>query len=117
MVAGLELDPNNDGLKKALQEAEAAGKKSPMAGLFGPQFMAKLATNPKTRSYLSQPDFMQMLQVCCCQSCSFTLTEYCRGLIQKYIKETEVLTGWLDGRASGRHTGHNLPLLVPLLVR
>lgn len=63
MHAGLDLDPSNEGLKKALQEAEAAGKKSPMAGLFGPQFMAKLATNPKTRAYLSQPDFMQMIQV------------------------------------------------------
>ncbi|KAK9838651.1 hypothetical protein WJX74_000655 [Apatococcus lobatus] len=61
---GLDLDPSNEGLKKALQEAEAAGKKSPMSGLFGPQFMAKLATNPKTRAYLSQPDFMQMLQMC-----------------------------------------------------
>ena len=35
-----------------------------MGGLFGPQFLAKLAMNPETRPFLEQPDFKQMLASC-----------------------------------------------------
>ena len=59
--AGLKQDPSNQQLKEGLEQASSAGGKGD--GLFGPQFMAKLAMDPSTRGYLSQPDFMQMLQL------------------------------------------------------
>ena len=58
----MKLDPSNQQLKEGLEQAKATpGPKGD--GLFGPQFMAKLAMDPTTRGYLSQPDFMQMLQM------------------------------------------------------
>lgn len=59
---GLELDPKNEQLQQGLKDVEAA-QQGPAGGLFGsPEFLTRLATNPKTRSYLSQPDFMSMLR-------------------------------------------------------
>ena len=58
--AGLKHDPSNQQLKEGLEQAKSSGNKG--NGLFGPQFLAKLAMDPSTRGYLSQPDFMQMLQ-------------------------------------------------------
>ena len=33
-----------------------------MGGLFGPDFLGKLALNPQTRHLMQQPDFLAMLQ-------------------------------------------------------
>lgn len=47
--AGLSIDPENQGLKQGLAEAETAqsgggnGGGAGLGGMFGPQFMAKLA--------------------------------------------------------------------------
>lgn len=65
---GLELDPSNQACKTGLEETENefAGGSKPSApgskGLFGPDFIAKLAMNPETRGYLEQPDFQKILQ-------------------------------------------------------
>lgn len=71
----LKLDPNNaqaksglDAVKRAVEaEAKADGLGGdPSAGLGGmfndPQMIQKLAANPKTASYLADPDFMGKLQ-------------------------------------------------------
>lgn len=57
---GLKLDPASEQIKSALQEAEsaAAAPRSPFAR---PEFLAKLAMDPRTRPYLGQPEFMRML--------------------------------------------------------
>ena len=36
----------------------------PQSALFGADFMARLATNPATRAYVQQPDFLQMIHDC-----------------------------------------------------
>lgn len=64
---GLQLDPDNTGLKNGMEEAEAAEHSrgaggGGLGGMFGPEFMAKLAMNPKTRAYLGQPDFQAMMK-------------------------------------------------------
>eukprot|EP00252_Welwitschia_mirabilis_P010099 TRINITY_DN2321_c0_g1_i4.p1 TRINITY_DN2321_c0_g1~~TRINITY_DN2321_c0_g1_i4.p1 ORF type:complete len:423 (-),score=98.36 TRINITY_DN2321_c0_g1_i4:872-2140(-) len=63
---GLELDPSNDALKSGLADAEAAKSRasgSPFGSMFqGPELWAKLAADPKTRTFLQQPDFVRMLQ-------------------------------------------------------
>ena len=63
--AGLAVDPSNALLKKGLEECEAAAASNPMGALgnlFGPDVWSKLATNPKTSSYLAQPDFVSKIQ-------------------------------------------------------
>jgi stress-induced-phosphoprotein 1 len=42
--------------------AAPSGGSNPMAGLFGPDMMAKLALDPKTRPYLNDPEFMTKIQ-------------------------------------------------------
>ncbi|KAL4437043.1 hypothetical protein ABPG75_004182 [Micractinium tetrahymenae] len=66
---GLQLDPSNEQMKQGLQDARAAAANAagspagPMGGLFTqPEVLSRLATNPQTRAFLGQPDFMQMLQ-------------------------------------------------------
>ncbi|PRW58562.1 Heat shock STI [Chlorella sorokiniana] len=66
---GLQLDPSNAQLKHGLEDAKAAaasaagGFAGPAGGLFAqPEVLARLTTNPQTRAFLGQPDFMQMLQ-------------------------------------------------------
>ncbi|KAF5492293.1 Heat shock protein sti1-like protein [Colletotrichum siamense] len=70
---GLKVDPNNAGLKKDLaavqkaMKAEAGGDAGdPGLGLGNmfndPQLLQKLAANPKTSSFLSDPTFMAKLQ-------------------------------------------------------
>lgn len=56
---GLELDPNSEQLKNAMEEATDAKMKSKSP--FGPGLIPKLAADPRTRPFLSQPDFMSML--------------------------------------------------------
>ena len=71
----LKLDPSNaqaksgiDSVKRAIEaEARADGVSGdPMGGLSGifsdPQMIQKIASNPKTSSFLSDPSFMQKLQ-------------------------------------------------------
>lgn len=59
-VSGLELDPANDLLQQGLQDVEAAVSKAtnPFAN---PNLIGKLMSNPKTAQYMSQPDFMMMV--------------------------------------------------------
>lgn len=79
---GLKLDPNNKGMKTDLDNVERAmdaelrdggkagdGSSFPssaadeMGGMFrDPALLGKLAANPKTAAYLSDPTFMQRLQ-------------------------------------------------------
>lgn len=69
---GLELDPRNEALKAGLSDAHAAnakskapplGQASPFANIFsGPDVWAKIQTDPRTRGYLAQPDFVKILQ-------------------------------------------------------
>lgn len=72
---GLQTDPNNDGLKSGLADAEAAkprswappagdspmGGGSPFGNMFGPDVWVKLQGDPRTRPYLQQPDFVAMI--------------------------------------------------------
>ena len=60
--AGLDIDPSNAQLKEGLEAAQKPPEPKG-DGLFGPQFMAKLAMDPTTQGYLQQPDFMQMLRL------------------------------------------------------
>ncbi|CAA0820581.1 Hsp70-Hsp90 organizing protein 3 [Striga hermonthica] len=70
---GLEIDPNNEALKSGLADAEAASARSsrqprrgpgasPFGNAFGPEMWVKLASDPGTRGFLQQPDFVKMLQ-------------------------------------------------------
>jgi stress-induced-phosphoprotein 1 len=69
---GLALDPSNDGLKAGLDDAKKAAAAPPRRGpsgpdglgqMFqGPELWSKIASDPTTRAYLSEPDFMQMLR-------------------------------------------------------
>ena len=64
---GLEVDPASEQMRSGLEEARAARARpagGPLggAGLFGPEFMGRLAMDPKTRPLLAQPDFVSMVQ-------------------------------------------------------
>ncbi|XP_060179980.1 hsp70-Hsp90 organizing protein 3-like [Lycium barbarum] len=63
---GLEIDPNNEMLKSGLNDAQSAlsrSKASPFGDAFsGPEMWAKLTSDPSTRPYLQQPDFVRMMQ-------------------------------------------------------
>ena len=62
---GLEIEPNNDLLKKGLSDVQSSlGAKNPMADLFGGDMFAKIAGNPKLSHYLSNPDVMRKLTEC-----------------------------------------------------
>ncbi|KAL9952289.1 hypothetical protein ACROYT_G039524 [Oculina patagonica] len=56
---GLQLDPNNAQLKSGLEEARAqAQRNNPMMNPFAmPDLYVRLATNPKTKAFLDQPDY------------------------------------------------------------
>ena len=66
-LRGLGVDKFNATLQQGLQDVEAAIKarqepNNPLANIFSdPGLMGKLATHPKTRAFLGQPDFMQMM--------------------------------------------------------
>lgn len=68
MCAALQLEPGNAGTKQALEDTIASrasarnGGGGGGAGLFGPEVMSRLATDPRTRSYLTDPEFLNMLQ-------------------------------------------------------
>ncbi|KAI3943392.1 hypothetical protein MKW92_040923 [Papaver armeniacum] len=66
---GLEIDPNNEGLKSGLSDAQASAmsksrsSSNPFGKIFDrPDLWAKLMADPSTRMYLQQPDFVQMIQ-------------------------------------------------------
>ncbi|KAL2490047.1 Hsp70-Hsp90 organizing protein 2 [Forsythia ovata] len=69
---GLEIDPNNEPLKSELADSEAALARSsrsrpgpgasPFGDAFGPDMWVKLSSDPSTREFLHQPDFVKMLQ-------------------------------------------------------
>lgn len=68
---GLEIDPANEGLKSGLSDVQAAnsrarsmpGSTSPFGDIFsGPDLWIKVTQDPRTRAFLDQPDFVQMLK-------------------------------------------------------
>ncbi|GAX84944.1 hypothetical protein CEUSTIGMA_g12365.t1 [Chlamydomonas eustigma] len=61
---GLEHDPSNEQLLSSLKEAKAAAiRPPPSASPFAkPDFLAKLAMDPRGRAMMGQPDFMTMLR-------------------------------------------------------
>ncbi|XVF13314.1 hypothetical protein REPUB_Repub08aG0198100 [Reevesia pubescens] len=71
---GLEIDPKNEALKSGLADAQsaatasasrarAAPSPSPFGDAFqGPEIWAKLTSDPTTRVFLQQPDFVKMMQ-------------------------------------------------------
>lgn len=67
---GLEIDPNNEALKSGLADAQSAARPRAVPSpnnLFGdafsgPEMWAKLTSDPTTRPYLQQPDFVKMMQ-------------------------------------------------------
>jgi stress-induced-phosphoprotein 1 len=71
---GLQYDPGNDGLKSGLADAQAAkprarapggdpgfGGGSPFGNMFGPDVWVKIQSDPRTRPFLQQPDFVAMI--------------------------------------------------------
>lgn len=61
--AGLEVDPGNEAFKTELENLKRPPRRGGAAGgLFGPEFLGRLATNPQTSSLLTQPDFLRMIQ-------------------------------------------------------
>ena len=74
---GLSLEPENAQLKSNLasaQQAKARASAGPFGGppgggaqgggMFGPEGLAKLMTNPKTAAHMQDPQFKMMLQMC-----------------------------------------------------
>lgn len=66
---GLDFDPNNEALKSGLSDAEAAlarpdpkSSGSPFGDAFGPEMWTKLTADPKTRGFMQQPDFVNMMK-------------------------------------------------------
>lgn len=64
---GLEIDPNNEALKSGLSDAQStaatrAKPPNPFGDAFGPEMWAKLTSDPSTRVYIQQPDFVNMMK-------------------------------------------------------
>jgi len=64
---GLELEPGNAAMQQGLEQARRATAQQPSRPSFAnpfndPQLMQRLAQDPRTASYLSQPDFMAKLR-------------------------------------------------------
>ncbi|XP_031560926.1 stress-induced-phosphoprotein 1-like [Actinia tenebrosa] len=61
--AGLKLEPNNAQLKAGLEEVQSKFAETTVGNPFrNPNLYAMLHANPKTREYLNQPDFVQILE-------------------------------------------------------
>lgn len=59
---GLKLDPDNAQLLQGLKDSKTSKESSGGAGPFSqPDILSRLATDPRTRALLAQPDFMSML--------------------------------------------------------
>lgn len=62
---GLEFEPTNGACltgKDEVVKAKSAATNNPFASAFGPDMFAKIATNPRISSYLSDPSFLQKMQ-------------------------------------------------------
>ncbi|XP_061173619.1 stress-induced-phosphoprotein 1-like [Saccostrea echinata] len=64
---GLKVDPDNAALKEGLEKTEEVltgpGNSQPIPSPFaGPDVMEKLQANPKTREFLKQPDYCDMIE-------------------------------------------------------
>ncbi|KFK34306.1 hypothetical protein AALP_AA5G127900 [Arabis alpina] len=65
---GLEIDPSNEALKSGLADAQAKSRSTkpppnPFGDAFqGPEMWTKLTSDPSTRGFLQQPDFVSMMQ-------------------------------------------------------
>lgn len=64
---GLEIDPNNEALKAGLSDAQSAAAtrskpSNPFGDAFGPEMWVKLTSDPSTRGYMQQPDFVNMMK-------------------------------------------------------
>jgi stress-induced-phosphoprotein 1 len=65
LEAGVQAIPGDAAIEKALADAKKEADSAVdniFGNLFGPSMWAKLAENPKTAQYLSDPSFVQMLQ-------------------------------------------------------
>ncbi|XP_067010003.1 stress-induced-phosphoprotein 1 isoform X2 [Anabrus simplex] len=62
--AGLALDPNNAQLKESLQEVKAqqASQKGMANPFRSPDIFVKLRTDPRTRQYLDDPEYVKLIQ-------------------------------------------------------
>lgn len=62
---GLQVDPNNQQLKEGLQRAQEEKKSggAPKMDEMTKQLLGKLMTNPETKNYLNEPDFVQKLMM------------------------------------------------------
>lgn len=61
---GVKLDPSNEQLLQGLENSKKSksAQAQPESGLFSqPEVLSRLATDPRTKSLLTQPDFMSML--------------------------------------------------------
>eukprot|EP00996_Jenningsia_fusiforme_P007002 NODE_903_length_1835_cov_160.438410_g796_i0.p1 GENE.NODE_903_length_1835_cov_160.438410_g796_i0~~NODE_903_length_1835_cov_160.438410_g796_i0.p1 ORF type:complete len:547 (-),score=118.08 NODE_903_length_1835_cov_160.438410_g796_i0:125-1765(-) len=60
---GLQIDPNNEALKKGLVETQRKGSAggNPFGQIFGPDVWIKIRMNPKLAPYLDQPDYCNMI--------------------------------------------------------
>jgi hypothetical protein len=50
-------------MKASLEDAQRSKRSALGGGLFGPDFLARLAVNPETRGFMAQPDFVAMIAV------------------------------------------------------
>lgn len=91
---GLEVEPTNETLKSSLaavqsdQEAAAAaesGGKSPFGNVFGPDTISKIMASPKLRPFLSQPDYVNIINQLVANP----------NLVQMYIKDERIMHTWL----------------------
>ncbi|EGG20921.1 tetratricopeptide-like helical domain-containing protein [Cavenderia fasciculata] len=57
---GLELEPSNKQLQDLKEDIQ--DDLNPPKGLFGPDTLVKLAMDPRTRDFVSQPDFVKAIQ-------------------------------------------------------
>ena len=65
---GLEIDPNNvqlkEGLKEVSDQHSASTFRLPRNPFTSENAIAKLALDPRTRGFLSDPEFMKLLESC-----------------------------------------------------
>lgn len=58
---GLKHDPANAQLQEGVRAASQEMRSAAGGGMFGADFMTRLAMHPETRPFLSQPDFMAII--------------------------------------------------------
>lgn len=59
---GLQLDPNNTQLRSSLAEVKAQRTASASNPFNSPDIIVKLANDPRTKGYLSDPEYIKLLQ-------------------------------------------------------